>query len=1190
MKKRIFGMIVTLCLMMVLPLAIYAAEPTLSVSGGLSQSADGKNVSVQVAVDGTATLTVKNASSVTYDKGGDSTVSYSGSGTSIAIKGESVNQSGVTITVTADGETLTCTVTVVPKAVTDLTLTGTRTTMENGASKDYTGETMQQNKRFFVGDAFSVTGGTVRYNSGESRAIDPSEIVTDKPTFTAMDRVVTYTFTGRDPNPERAETQTFAKTYAISVEARKKIVTDVELTSDDVKLVYYEGENFDFNTIKLKVQEEGTNEFKYAFWSKTPSETGFTADPVVMSLSTREFTIRYDNEPYTYSFASLGIRTVTAKSVELKLIEGAKDEYVIGEAFSFDSVYLDVEETGSDGNRRTYKVFSDGFTFTPNTSSNTYVFRNISSSPNLVTITYDNKPYEFDLSDLVTVRDSHKLTAIRAEGTPTKQNYIEGQTVTDWGGIRFYAIYSYVDPADNSTKTHEELIPQENYRFLTVLPFEYSTTYPAINGVARVAYTEGNYTTPYTDVPGFHVSPKKVVKIEVTTPPTTTFYNRGDQLNLDGMRITLTYNNGNTEIHSYADPIFTCTPAHGETVSVDTNKITVVYKEGDTTLSTEWTGISVDNKPHILRAYISTRPNKMTYEVGERFDPAGMTVTLLFDDNKTPDYVLKNLNVSATFTSETNTKITFKVTNPYIPGENDIPGETADVTLNDIKVTPKVVPTALTVTGGKSTYLAGEYASISDITALSVTLSDTTRPNLDKKAVDALVKDREATLTLTPNTRLTNRNTQLTVTFTYKETTVSGTWPIKVTDPACTLSTSTTSTGLTSSSTPYESLELALEAANALTTTEARRVTITLQDDVALSSRYQFNAERSITIDLNGYNLTMKENQIFVPHKTAYRNVEVVILNTSSRTSRIIYDEEDEAQQMLLDRSDEIVINYETDIPGLYEITLTAGEHGTITGPQEVAFGNDAKYTITPDEGYEVLEVFVDKQSKGKATTLTLENVSDNHEIVVGFTEKVEVWENPFTDISSSASYYSAIEFVYENELFTGVTNTRFEPNSTMTRAMFVTVLGRLAGVSETDPRYTGASRFPDVVSSAATSWYVPYVSWATSAGIIKGYEEDGTFRPDRAITHTEMYIMMERYARSFLGVTSSANGTVIRATDTDDIPKWEGAYEAVQFASLYDFLVTGTATRITPNANAMRYELAVLLEKFCTAFNLLAD
>ncbi|MBQ9716640.1 MAG: leucine-rich repeat protein, partial [Clostridia bacterium] len=58
-------------------------------------------------------------------------------------------------------------------------------------------------------------------------------------------------------------------------------------------------------------------------------------------------------------------------------------------------------------------------------------------------------------------------------------------------------------------------------------------------------------------------------------------------------------------------------------------------------------------------------------------------------------------------------------------------------------------------------------------------------------------------------------------------------------------------------------------------------------------------------------------------------------------------------------------------------------------------------------------------------------------------------WENPFHDVYPQDMYYDAVKFVHRNGLMNGMADDRFAPDTGMTRAMFVTVLGRLAGVTE---------------------------------------------------------------------------------------------------------------------------------------------
>lgn len=1216
MKKKILGVILTLVVLTIIPLAVYAAGPQLQLSdptdiysgtASLPYDTTAKStVTATVAVDGSIKLsvvdlpastdtTIVSNVSVSFNKGGDDCIKYTEGTNCITITGNELTN-GVNITVTVEWnekpkaggntsskkETLTCTVKVVKKAIVNMDITGSQTTIENGKNKTNTGIKLVDTvtpgyNRFYVGDTFTVTGGKLYYNSGETRPLNPSTDTVTPVTaaFTATDRDITYSFEGKDPSSRRSEYQSFQKKFGLTVEARKKTLKGVEWNPDvkaeDRITVYDAGTYFDYSQIRLVFKEEGTNETKYVYYKVAGSSDGFTPveKNLKMYVGIETFDISYDNEVYTFKFSTLGITTVAAKEVTASIISGGTTTYYYGDKFKFEELRLTVTEKGLNGDKK-YYVYNDGFEYTEPLT--------IGKDTKGVTITYDTKDYTFRWKEdlgITVCEDNRTLVGLKATGTPNKYKYIEGQTVDDWGGIVFYAVYK----VNGSNEKVEKQLSSDEYPYLTAKPFEYSDVYTDINTYAMVCYTENGVTTDYIKVSGFEVRAKQVESIEVTKAPNKTAYATGDTLSLTGMEITIYYDNGTKEAHSYADKFFTCTPAHGDVVSATTRSIAVTYNDGKVTKSTEFVGISVDNTAKIKTAILSKEPNKTEYEVGEKFDPTGMEVTLVFGDKDTPNYVMKDTlfkNINVVFEKTSNSKVNITVANPY--DSNDKTTVTVPVT-----VVPKVVPTDLEVSGYKSKYLIGEYASLDDITSMTVTLSDGSKLNKDdvKKLMEEKETAKKATVKISPATKITASTKEITVTFTYKDTTVTDTYKIEAIQPVCVLSGTTT--------VPYESFELALEDANKLTTAEAKKVTITLNDSVVLTEKYQFNAERTIIIDLNGNDLTMDETQMFVPHKSAYKDVQIVIINSDSSDAKIIYDEKDKNKQLILGKNDELVIDWETEIPGIYEITLTAGENGKISGPQEVAFGNDAKYTITPDEGYEILEVFVDKKSKGKSATITLENVDAEHEIAASFTKKVVVWDNPFTDIYKSAPYYSAIEFVYENNLFKGMTATKFEPNTTMTRAMFVTVLGRLAGIDEYDSRYAGKSSFSDVVSSAATDWYIPYVEWASSIGLLKGYE-DGTFRPNREISHTEMYILMERYARNLLGITSNVGSASIRATDTKDIPTWEGAYEAIQFASQYDFLVLGTGNKITPNDNALRYELAMLLESFCKTFDILQD
>ena len=79
-----------------------------------------------------------------------------------------------------------------------------------------------------------------------------------------------------------------------------------------------------------------------------------------------------------------------------------------------------------------------------------------------------------------------------------------------------------------------------------------------------------------------------------------------------------------------------------------------------------------------------------------------------------------------------------------------------------------------------------------------------------------------------------------------------------------------------------------------------------------------------------------------------------------------------------------------------------------------------------------------------------------------------------------------------------------------MTRGMFVTVLGRIAGVDTAD--YAGQTPFKDV---PANMYYAPYVAWAAKHGVTSGMG-DGTFSPDGLINREQMATFFVRYFEKF--------------------------------------------------------------------------
>lgn len=150
-----------------------------------------------------------------------------------------------------------------------------------------------------------------------------------------------------------------------------------------------------------------------------------------------------------------------------------------------------------------------------------------------------------------------------------------------------------------------------------------------------------------------------------------------------------------------------------------------------------------------------------------------------------------------------------------------------------------------------------------------------------------------------------------------------------------------------------------------------------------------------------------------------------------------------------------------------------------------------------------------------------------------------------------------------------GVSAGEFQPDGTLTRAAFVTMLGRMAGVKDTD--YT-TSVFRDVPDG---EWYTSFVAWATENGIVDGYG-DGIFLPQNNITRQEMAKIMAKYLNwKGLDTTPSSEISSYPINDLNTIGGW--ALEPVCFC-YEQGLLNGRGSNFAPQDNATRAEACVVL------------
>ncbi len=172
-----------------------------------------------------------------------------------------------------------------------------------------------------------------------------------------------------------------------------------------------------------------------------------------------------------------------------------------------------------------------------------------------------------------------------------------------------------------------------------------------------------------------------------------------------------------------------------------------------------------------------------------------------------------------------------------------------------------------------------------------------------------------------------------------------------------------------------------------------------------------------------------------------------------------------------------------------------------------------------------------------------------------------------FIDIAPNAWYKDAVQYAYDNGLMTGVSATEFATDATTTRAMIVSILARLEGVTTAQ-----AAGFADVEDN---DWYATAVNWAANVGVVNGYE-DNTFRPNQPITREQLAAILMNYA-SYKGQDVSNRADLNGYADQPST--W--ATETMQWAVAEGLISGVTADQLQPQGNATRAQVAAILQRF---------
>lgn len=265
----------------------------------------------------------------------------------------------------------------------------------------------------------------------------------------------------------------------------------------------------------------------------------------------------------------------------------------------------------------------------------------------------------------------------------------------------------------------------------------------------------------------------------------------------------------------------------------------------------------------------------------------------------------------------------------------------------------------------------------------------------------------------------------------------------------------------------------------------------------------------------------------------------------------------------------------------VYELEINYGN-----GKQVQSFGAGSvsvsiPYSLAINEKAEnVQAVYVD--AEGKLHWL-IDSVYDSVEELVSFrTQHFSSYgigykeDSPaFADIEGHWAK-ADIEFVLSRGLFKGTSESGFSPNISMTRGMFVTVMGRLA---KADVSGYAKSSFSDVQRDA---YYMAYIEWAKEKGIVSGIG-NGKFAAEQAISREQIAVIMCNYAKSF-GYSLAEVYVENNFIDSNKISSY--AKEAVKQMQMVGVISGKNGNLYDPQAMASRAEVSAILHRFLELAN----
>ena len=194
--------------------------------------------------------------------------------------------------------------------------------------------------------------------------------------------------------------------------------------------------------------------------------------------------------------------------------------------------------------------------------------------------------------------------------------------------------------------------------------------------------------------------------------------------------------------------------------------------------------------------------------------------------------------------------------------------------------------------------------------------------------------------------------------------------------------------------------------------------------------------------------------------------------------------------------------NYTGSIDGNRNITVTVPYGTDVTG-MIATFTTSVGATIQVGSENSGVALISDVTSVNYTNPVKLYVTSESGNVTRMYTVTVEEGVS-FSDVTAGAWYYENVMGAAENGYVSGYPDGTFKPMQSVTRAEFASMIAKAMGY-DSDP--DAGSAYPDV---ADDHWAKAAINFCAQNDIINGYD-DGTFQPNKAITRQEAAAILNK-------------------------------------------------------------------------------